>query len=113
MARVVRPGMVTAGRVSRTGKRGEPYTAREAEVAALLHLSNRQIAEALHVSGETVRKHVSNVLRKAGVDRRAAVPDPRVTRLLAAIDDVHGRRLPNHAAGASMVELYEAREAFR
>ena len=94
--------------MSRVGKRGEPYTQREADVAALLHLSNKQIAARLNVSGDTVRKHVSNVLRKAGVDRRSAVPDPRVKRLLDAVDGAMVVGTPE-----AMLELARAREAFR
>ena len=94
--------------MSRTGHAGEPYTRREAEVAALLHLPNKQIALELGMSPETVRKHVSNVLRKAGVLRRAAVPDVRLARLLAAIDE-----LAQWRSGDRLKELFAAREAFR
>jgi DNA-binding CsgD family transcriptional regulator/tetratricopeptide (TPR) repeat protein len=58
-------------------------TEREAEVAALLAegQSNREIAERLVVSEKTVGHHVSAVLGKLGVNRRAevarALPTPR------------------------------------
>jgi len=59
-----RPGVVsTAGHLSR----------REKEVHALLieNLSNKEIATRLHMSERTVKFHVSNLLTKHGVKRRA------------------------------------------
>ncbi len=53
----------------------EALSVREREVAALATsgLTNRQIAERLHLSVRTVENHVSNVLRKLGVPDRAAL----------------------------------------
>ena len=49
-----------------------PLTQRESEVLRqLAHgLTNKQIAEALHISYETVKEHVQHVLRKIGVSDR-------------------------------------------
>jgi len=49
-----------------------PLTQRESEVLRHLAtgLTNKQIAEALHVSYETVKEHVQHVLRKIGVTDR-------------------------------------------
>lgn len=95
--------------MSRTGQAGEPYTPREADVAARLHLSNKAIAAELGLSAETVRKHVSNVLRKAGVERRSAVPDVRLGQLLAACDEL----IRQSPTPARLLALAEARRAFR
>lgn len=50
----------------------EPLTPREQEVLALLSegLSNGAIARRLHLSGSTVRVHVSNILGKLGLENR-------------------------------------------
>ncbi|GIP31652.1 LuxR C-terminal-related transcriptional regulator [Paenibacillus sp. J2TS4] len=50
----------------------EKLTAREREVLNLLarSLSNREIAEGLQVSFETVKAHIKNIFKKLGVDRR-------------------------------------------
>lgn len=50
-------------------------TRREYEVALLVArgLSNKQIAQALVVSQETVKNHISNVMRKFGAQNRAHV----------------------------------------
>lgn len=47
-------------------------THREREVQTLLesYLSNKEIAARLHVSTRTVKFHVSNLLRKFGVETR-------------------------------------------
>jgi DNA-binding NarL/FixJ family response regulator len=49
-----------------------PLTQRESEVLRHLAtgLTNKQIADALHVSYETVKEHVQHVLRKIGVTDR-------------------------------------------
>ncbi len=49
-----------------------PLTQREAEVLKLVAegLTNRQVAEALNISYETVKEHVQNMLRKIGVSDR-------------------------------------------
>jgi DNA-binding NarL/FixJ family response regulator len=57
------PAMTTTRRLSR----------REAEVLELLlqNLSNKEIASQLHISARTAKFHVSNLLAKHGVRRRA------------------------------------------
>jgi DNA-binding NarL/FixJ family response regulator len=57
------PSIVSARRLSR----------REAEVMELLlrNLSNKEIAKELHISSRTAKFHVSNILSKHGVRRRA------------------------------------------
>ena len=49
-----------------------PLSNREREVLALLvdTLTNKQIAEILYISESTVKNHVSNILRKLGLDNR-------------------------------------------
>ena len=52
-----------------------PFTHRESEVLQQLAdgLTNKEIAEALHISYETVKEHVQHILRKIGVvDRTQA-----------------------------------------
>jgi len=53
--------------------RGEALSRREHEVCGLLmeNLSNREIASRLHVSERTAKFHVSNLLAKYGLKRRA------------------------------------------
>ncbi|MDB6047326.1 MAG: LuxR family transcriptional regulator [Pseudomonas sp.] len=50
-------------------------TRRERDVLALLLRgnTNKQIAEALNISGYTARDHVSSLLKKSGVKTRAAL----------------------------------------
>jgi DNA-binding NarL/FixJ family response regulator len=60
-----------------TGSKGDPLselTDREREVLALLAQgqTNRQIAEALTITPNTVKKHVDHVLQKLGVGTRSA-----------------------------------------
>ncbi len=52
---------------------GKGLSRREKEVADLLleNLSNKEIASRLHVSERTAKFHVSNLLAKYGVQRRA------------------------------------------
>ena len=49
-----------------------PLTQREGEVLRQMAegLTNKQIAEALHISYETVKEHVQHILRKIGVKDR-------------------------------------------
>lgn len=50
----------------------EPLSQRELEVLQLISngASNRDIAEELTISITTAKKHVSNIIRKLGVDNR-------------------------------------------
>jgi two-component system response regulator DevR len=52
---------------------GEELTEREREVLALVArgYTNKQIADALHVSEKTARNHVSHILEKLGLSRRS------------------------------------------
>ncbi len=52
---------------------GEDLTEREREVLALVArgYTNKQIADALHVSEKTARNHVSHILEKLGLSRRS------------------------------------------
>lgn len=45
-------------------------TAREHEIAGLLHLTNKQIAEKLGISKRTVEAHIRSVFDKLGADNR-------------------------------------------
>ncbi len=49
-----------------------PLTQRESEVLRqlALGLTNKEIAQALHISYETVKEHVQHILRKVGVSDR-------------------------------------------
>ena len=49
-----------------------PLTQRESEVLRQLAygLTNKEIAQALHISYETVKEHVQHILRKIGVSDR-------------------------------------------
>jgi len=51
-------------------KRG--ISKREAEILMLMHegLSNRQIADKLFISENTIKKHISNIFQKLQVERR-------------------------------------------
>jgi PAS domain S-box-containing protein len=65
-------GVVLPGR-RQPPRAGSPMlTPRQAEVLALIAngMSTVQIAEALHLSRETVRNHVRNILRELGVHSR-------------------------------------------
>ena len=55
------------------GPEGSSLSGREAEVLMLAAraLSNREIAESLHLSETTVKRHLSNVYKKLGVSTRA------------------------------------------
>lgn len=59
-------------RTNRVGGRPEHLTAREMEVLACIAqgFSNQDIAEALKVSGKTVKNHLTNIFRKLGVSDR-------------------------------------------
>lgn len=64
-----------AGAVARRGRTSAidvPLTPRETQVLrqVALGLSNREIADALEISVETVKEHVQNLLRKIAIDDR-------------------------------------------
>ena len=69
-------GLVRRGRLadapSSDGERPSPLTPREQEVLRLLARgrSNRQIGEALFITGKTASVHVSNILAKLGASSR-------------------------------------------
>jgi len=72
----------------------EPLSARELEVLQLMAagLSNREIAQSLYVSPETIKKHTGNIYGKLGVrGRMEAVSRARSLALIA------GSPLPGHA----------------
>ncbi|MGH2987598.1 MAG: LuxR C-terminal-related transcriptional regulator, partial [Solirubrobacterales bacterium] len=68
-------------RIARPGRRGigesgvEALSTREREIAELVTegMTNKEIATMLHLSPKTVDKHLGNVFRKLGVNKRAAV----------------------------------------
>lgn len=67
------------------GKNPEPLSVREQGVLRLIAagLTNREIAESLVISAETVKKHTSSIYRKLGVNNRAgAVSQARDLELL-------------------------------
>lgn len=57
---------------SRTGTVQFPLTKREMDVLAFLArgLSNKEIASLLRISNQTVKNHVTSILRKLGVEGR-------------------------------------------
>jgi two-component system nitrate/nitrite response regulator NarL len=62
----------------------QPLTRRESEILRLicLGLKNREIAEKLYVSRETVRWHVRSIYSKLGVDGREAAMQHAISREL-------------------------------
>lgn len=73
-------------------EKGElPLTAREREVVMQIALGRdtAEIAEELHVSGETVRSHVRNAMGKLDVHTRAQL----VAVVIAAEHALHGERV--------------------
>lgn len=67
----------------------DPLTEREEEVLALVArgMSNRDIAEQLHVSETTVRTHVSHILSKVGVKNRVQAALFALRTGVASLDD--------------------------
>jgi DNA-binding NarL/FixJ family response regulator len=61
--------------VEATAARDQPLSKRELEVAQLVSqgLSNRNIAERLHLSERTAESHVKNICDKLGFNSRAQV----------------------------------------
>jgi DNA-binding CsgD family transcriptional regulator len=81
--------------------RATPLSARELEVAGLVAegLTNRGIAQRLHLSERTAENHIKNILDKLGLDSRAQVAAWTVggrpnlsTRLSGSTDVMKGRR---------------------
>jgi DNA-binding NarL/FixJ family response regulator len=70
----------------------DPLTEREEEVLVLVAegLSNRGIADRLHVSETTVRTHVSRILAKLGVSNRVQAALWALRCGLARLDDTAG-----------------------
>jgi DNA-binding NarL/FixJ family response regulator len=70
----------------------DPLTEREEEVLVLVAegLSNRGIADRLHVSETTVRTHVSRILAKLGVSNRVQAALWALRSGLARLDDTAG-----------------------
>ena len=58
---------------SDAGAAQEPLSERETDVLAYLArgMSNKEIAAVLRISSQTVKNHVSSILRKLGVENRA------------------------------------------
>ncbi len=69
-----------ARQAAREGTSGSPLTRREDEVLELLSdgLTNREIADRLHISVRTVSTYVSMIFRKLGVRRRQQLVGVRV-----------------------------------
>ena len=65
----------------RAGTRGGRLTAREGQVLRLLRggYTTTAIAERLEIAPVTVRRHVSDIVHKLGVDNRAALSVPSVS----------------------------------
>jgi two-component system, NarL family, response regulator LiaR len=77
--------------------RSRGLTARESEAVALLvgGLRNREIADAMYVSVDTVKTHLRNVYRKLGVRNRAevvakALADPDFSRRRIPVPSING-----------------------
>ncbi len=86
MVRSVRGALVGESVPVRIGaKRSDQLSEREREVLALLctGATNREIAEAMHVGTETVKKHAGALYRKLGVRNRTEAAQ-RAASLLAA-----------------------------
>jgi DNA-binding NarL/FixJ family response regulator len=72
-----------------------PLTHRECEVLRLMGdgLSNKQIAERMHISYETVKEHVQHILQKVGVvDRTQAVYWALRTGVITPSAEIDGHR---------------------
>ena len=64
----------------------DPLTGREIDILALLtkRLQNKEIADRLSISPETVRRHTANIYQKLDVhDRRQAVERARSLNILS------------------------------
>ncbi len=65
--------LLSSGRARLTARESRKLSQREREVLQCLlkNLSNKEISSQLHISESTVKFHVSNILAKYGVQRRA------------------------------------------
>ncbi|MCX6544923.1 MAG: response regulator transcription factor [Acidobacteria bacterium] len=79
-----------ACRVAEDATAHEELTAREREVLrhVALGLSNKDIAEALSVSEETIKTHVGHLLGKLGVENRAQAIVQALKRSLISLDEL-------------------------
>ena len=79
-----------ARRVAEDATAHQELTAREREVLrhVALGLSNRDIAEALSVSEETIKTHVGHLLGKLGVENRAQAIVQALKRSLVSLDEL-------------------------
>ena len=70
LARIMR--LIPQSQAQAPSRVDSPLTKRETEVLreVAAGLSNKQIAKALHISIETVKEHVHNILRKTNLDSR-------------------------------------------
>ena len=62
-------------KITRSRRKGQELTRRELEILQFLHLSNEELADTLHISVPTAKKHVTSILAKLGVPSRAAAVD--------------------------------------
>ncbi|MEM7340529.1 MAG: LuxR C-terminal-related transcriptional regulator [Actinomycetota bacterium] len=78
----------TAGAPAHPGPAIAPLSDREREVLALVAggLTNKAIADALHLSPHTVARHIANILSKLGVSSRAAAASIAVAAGLSPAD---------------------------
>ncbi|MCX6538207.1 MAG: response regulator transcription factor [Acidobacteria bacterium] len=79
-----------ARRIAEDATAHEELTAREREVLrhVALGLSNKDIAEALSVSEETIKTHVGHLLGKLGVENRAQAIVQALKRSLISLDEL-------------------------
>lgn len=79
-----------AGDALRASDPSEELTARETEVLRLVALgrSNKEIADSLFVSEETVKTHVSRVLAKLGAENRAQAIVVALKRGIVALEEL-------------------------
>ena len=79
------PSEIAGDRHAAQQQRPDPLSVREQEVLYLLArgASNQEIAEALVITRDTVKRHVSNILSKLGVSNRTqAVAQARTFKII-------------------------------